>query len=184
MSTPLRGKGALINTEQAGNSGRCCQGGSHSKNHITNTCTREILFYSLSCDERCWGLLSLWRKLMCPYKYANTPHRCNFQYSLPNSAKETIFFTSAVSQVAVLSWTKELLTCLELDTGGKNDFGKASISYSKHRAASNHNCPKQNHSLGEGRNQWASCSKYSSCFLIWRTCLYHIWEQVQRVKSG
>lgn len=29
------------------------------------------------------------KKLMCSYKYTNTPHRCNFQYSLPSSAKKS-----------------------------------------------------------------------------------------------
>lgn len=64
--------------------------------------------------------------------------------------KETIFFTSTVSQVAVLSWTKELLTCLEPDTGGKSDFRKVIISYSKHRAAFKPWLPKAKPLLGRG----------------------------------
>lgn len=133
MSIPLWGKGALINTEQQGAAEDAdCQGGSNSKKHITNARTCEILSYSLSCDEWCWRFLSIWRKLGCPHKYTHTLHRCNFQYSLSSSAEKPF---SLAAHVAVLSWTKALLTCLEPGTGGKSDFRKASISYSKHRAA-------------------------------------------------
>lgn len=89
---PLWEKGVPVNRDQAENSGRCwlSRRELHKKpQNNTNTCTCEILLDSLPCGGWCWGLSAVRRKLMCPYECTNIPHRCNFRYSSPGSAKKT-----------------------------------------------------------------------------------------------
>lgn len=100
-----------------------------------------------SCGGWCWGLFAAWRKLMCPYEYTNKPHRCNFQYSSPGSAKKTIFSTSTVSLLADEGIPD---ICLESDTGGQRDSRRARASYSKRAAAFKSQPAKAKPRLGRG----------------------------------
>lgn len=174
MHVPPWGKGVPINTDQAANSGRFWPSRRESckkPQHNTNTRTCEILVDSVPCDGWCWGLFAAWRKLMCPYEYTNKPHRCNFQYSSPGSAKKTIFSTSTVSLLAEEGIAD---ICLESDPGGQRDSRRARVSYGKHAAAFKPQLAKAKPCLGEGAKQWVSCSRYCSCPDTKDTLILHL----------
>lgn len=146
MSTPLWRKGALTNAEQAGSSGRCwlsrkqpLQKTHQQHMHMWNS------VHSLSCDA---GLYYQYEESWCVLMNTQIYPTGVIFHILCQTVQRNHFLYQR--SITVLSWTKELLTCLEPDTGGKNDFRKASISYSKHRAAFKPCLPKAKPLLGRG----------------------------------